>query len=105
MSEVKIIRLITGEEVLCKATKTKTGWKANKASLIVPAGQGSIGLMGWMPYTTAYDDGIEIKDEHVMFIQEPHDELLGEYNQAFGSGLIVPKKEKVTSGSGLKLTT
>ena len=105
MSEVKIIRLTTGEEVLCKAEKTDTGWKANKAALIVPAGQGSIGLMGWMPYTKAYDNGIEIKDANVMFVSEPHDELLNEYNDAFGSGLVVPKKGAVTDASGLKLTT
>ena len=105
MSEVKIIRLITGEEVLCKAEKTDTGWKANKAAIIVPAGQGSIGLMGWMPYTQAYNDGIDIKDEHVMFVSEPHEELFNEYNDAFGSGLVVPKKGQVTDASGLKLTT
>ena len=104
MSKIKILRLTTGEEVLCRAEKTDTGWIAKKASLIVPVGKGQIGLMGWMPYTKAYDDGIKIKDESVMFISEPQDELLNEYEEAFGSGLIIPKKEEVT-GSALKLTT
>jgi hypothetical protein len=105
MSEVKIIRLITGEEVVCKAEKTDSGWTAHKAAIIVPAGNASIGLMGWMPYTQAYQDGIEIKDDHVMFVSKPHEELFNEYNDAFGSGLIVPKKQGPVSGAGLKLTT
>ena len=103
MSEVKIIRLTTGEEILCKAEKTDTGWTAKKAALIVPTGAGSIGLMGWMPYTKTYKDGIEIKDEHVMFVSAPEEDLYNEYNSAFGSGLVVAKSEP--TGPGLKLTT
>lgn len=99
MSEIKIVRLCTGEEVLCKAEKTDNGWKMTKAALIVPADRaGSIGLMGWMPYTKAYDNGIEVADKDVMFAIEPHDELYNEYNQAFGSGLVVPKKEPQITG-------
>jgi len=106
MSEVKILRLTTGEEVLCKAEKTDIGWLVKKASVIIPAGQGAIGLMGWMPYTKAYEDGIEIKDEFVMFVSDPQEELYNEYNDAFGSGLIVPKNDKtVVGGAPLKLTT
>ena len=106
MSEIKILRLTTGEEVLCKAEKIEGGWQATKASIIVPAGAGSIGLMGWMPYTTSYETGIEIRDEFVMFVSDPQKELLDEYNDAFGSGLIVPKKNNnIVDGSGLKLTT
>ena len=106
MSEVKIVRLTTGEEVLCKAEKTDTGYTVKKAALIVPAGAGSIGLMGWMPYTKAWETGIEISNEHIMFVSDPQDELMDEYNDAFGSGLIVPKKKKnIVDGSGLKLTT
>ena len=105
MSEVKIIRLTTGEEVLCKAEKTDTGWKAKNAALIVPTGQGAIGLMPWMPYTTAFEEGFEIREQDVMFVLQPQEELLDEYNDVFGSGLIVPKKEKVIEGPSLKLTT
>ena len=106
MSEVKIIRLTSGEEVLCKAEKTDTGWKANNPAIIVPAGQGAIGLMGWMPYTKAYEVGIDIKDEHIMFVNEPQEELYNEYNDAFGSGIIVPKTSPVSAApAGLKLTT
>ena len=105
MSEIKILRLTTGEEILCKAEKTDNGWMVKKASLIIPTGQGAIGLMGWMPYTKAFETGIEIKEENVMFTSEPQEELLSEYKEIFGSGLIVPKKADVIDGSSLKLTT
>lgn len=104
MSEIKILRLTTGEEILCKAEKTDIGWIAKKAAVIIPAGQGAIGLMGWMPYTKAYKEGIEIKDEFVMFVSDPQEELYNEYQDAFGSGLIVPKSSGA-GGAPLKLTT
>ena len=104
MSEVKIVRLCTGEEVVCKAEKTDNGWLLKKGALLVPADRaGSIGLMGWMPYTKAYENGIEVADKDVMFAVEPHEELYNEYNQAFGSGLVVPKKGDVSEPT-LKLS-
>jgi hypothetical protein len=105
MSEVKILRLTTGEEVLCKAEKTDGGWKVKKSALIIPTGKGGIGLLPWMPYTTAFENGFEIREQDVMFEVQPQDELIDEYNDVFGSGLIVPKKADVIDGSSLKLTT
>jgi len=105
VSKVKILRQITGEEVLCKAEKADEGWKAKKSALIIPTGKGGIGLLPWMPYTTAFEEGFEIREQDVMFVLQPQEELLDEYNDVFGSGLIVPKKEKVIEGPSLKLTT
>ena len=61
--------------------------------------------MPWMPYTTAFEGGFEVREQDVMFIVEPMEELKTEYNEVFGSGLIVPKKADVIDGSSLKLTT
>ena len=105
MSEVKILRLITGEECLCKAEKTDEGWNVKKSALIIPTGKGGIGLLPWMPYTTAFEDGFKIREQDVMFVIQPQEELIDEYNDVFGSGLIVPKKEKIIKGPSLKLTT
>ena len=105
MSEVKILRLITGEEVICKAEKSKHGWNVKKSALIIPTGNGGIGLMPWMPYTTAFEKGFDIREQDVMFTLQPQSELNDEYNEVFGSGLVVPKKSDVVEGPPLKLTT
>ena len=45
--------------------------------------------------------------EYIVFMVDPMDEMTAQYEEAFGSGLIVPKKSGVISGApmpGLKLT-
>lgn len=90
MSEIKIVRLQSGEEIICKCTiNSKTGTVTlKKAAIIIPVGQGKIALAPFMQYADI-SDGLEIKDQHIMFIVDPVDEFANEYNTGFGSGLVV----------------
>jgi len=72
-----------------------------KPAIIIPAGQEQIGLMGWLPYTKA-GQGIEIQLTSVLFIVEPLEEMAQQYEQSFGSGLVVPSSTIETPG--LKFT-
>ena len=107
MSEVKIVRLTSGEEIICKVVdgNTKDTKCLKKPAIIIPVGEGRIGLSPWMPYAEL-TDGIEVNDVNIMFITKPVEEFLQEYNTAFGSGLIVPGPKDVVSGAvpNLKLT-
>jgi len=99
---VKIVRLTSGEEVIASVSEIEDGIHLKSPALILPTGQGSIGLMPWMPYAD-HDGGIDLQNSFVVFTIKPHDELINEYNTAFGNGLIVPPKQKV-SGPALTLT-
>ena len=99
---VRIVRLTSGEEVIGDVTQEDGIYRVQKAALILPTGQGSIGLMPWMPYADQ-EGGIEIRESFVIFDIKPHDELINEYNTAFGSGLVVPPKQTIT-GPALTLT-
>tara|TARA_R110000824_G_scaffold86120_1_gene213406 strand:+ start:121 stop:441 length:321 start_codon:yes stop_codon:yes gene_type:complete len=94
MSTVRIVRLTSGEEIIAKIEKTDTHVKMKKPAIIIPAGQDQIGLMGWLPYTKA-EDGIEILLTSVLFIVEPVEEMAQQYEQMFGSGLIVPSNNVI----------
>ena len=101
MSQVKIVRLTSGEEIIAKVEKTETHVKMKKPAIIIPAGKEQIGLMGWLPYTKA-EDGIEIQLTSVLFIVEPMEEMIQQYEQSFGSGLVVPNS--TISTPSLKFT-
>jgi|TARA_R100000008_G_scaffold83201_1_gene68324 hypothetical protein len=108
MSEVRVVRLQTGEEIICKLLdgSTDNTKLLKKPAIIIPVGQGKIGLSPWLPYAEI-SDGIEIKESHIMFITEPVEEFLNEYNTAFGSGLVVPGANEVVGAGAvpnLKLT-
>ena len=105
MSEVKIVRLTSGEELIAKVTEGKETYTLNNPAILIPTGKDQLAFGQWLPYANI-KDGIEIKSKYVVFVIDPMDEMETQYNEAFGpsSGLVVPNSGPVVSGAGLKLT-
>ena len=108
MTEVKLVRLQTGEELLGKVETTETGYSIKNAAIVLPAGQGKLGLVPFMPYCDI-EDGFEVKEEHTLFVVDPIIDLINEYSSSFGSGLVIPSAGEVVGAPAgvpdLKLTT
>ena len=68
MSEIKIVRLNSGEEILCKHTLKDGMHTLEKPLVIIPTGEGKIGFMGWMPYADIEKTGVNISDSFVAFV-------------------------------------
>ena len=93
MKNVQLLRLVSGEEILADVDLNgiDTDTVVLKDALcLIPAGEGKLGFMPWMPYTKA-KDGVEIPKKHVMFVVEPIDDLKDQHRQAT-SGLVVPNQ-------------
>ena len=75
MKEVKLIRLVSGEEVLGDITPERDGYTVKEAYVLIPGGEGKIAFMPFQPYCKVAENGIHIKEEHVLFITEPVDDL------------------------------
>ena len=101
MSKVKIVRLTSGEELIAKVKETDTHITLKKPAILIPAGKDQLAFGQWLPYADI-KDGIEISKEYVIFVVTPMNEMEQQYEQAFGSGLIVPKNDIATPG--LKFT-
>ena len=101
---VRIVRLVSGEEVLCKLIDLNDStYRLKKTAIIIPTGQpGNLGIAPWIPYATESKTGIDIPKTQVCFVVTPITDMLNEYNKAFGSGLITPAG--VAGGPGLQLT-
>lgn len=92
MSDIKLVRLVTGEELLCKRVPgTASAYK--DIAIIIPQGAGNLGIMQFMPYATFNE--VNFKEQHVMFEVEPKQELVNEYNKVYGSGLVTPPAKKI----------
>ena len=87
---VKIVRLVSGEELICSFEEVEGNMaKLSKVAVLIPTGAGKIALAPWVPY--AVEKAVfELSQRHIVFTIEPHNELLNEYNSVFGSGLFVP---------------
>ena len=103
MSDTKIVRLTTGEELIAKVTETEDSVSLKTPAILIPAGKDSLAFGQWLPYGDI-SDGITIDKKYVIFIIEPITELANQYSSSFGSGILVPDKGPI-SGAPLKLTT
>ena len=106
MSEIKIVRLTSGEELIAKVEEVDDiSYILKKPAILIPAGKDQLAFGQWLPYADI-KDGIEILSKYVVFVVKPMEEMAQQYEEAFGSGLIVPKSPSVSSAPlpGLKLT-
>jgi hypothetical protein len=99
---VKVFRLNSGEEILARFEMTDTHVTLKDAAILVPVGQGQIGLMPWMMYTKAAK-GVEIPLSFIAFSVEPLDELKSQYDASLNKGIVAPTSGLNNKGPQLKL--
>lgn len=101
MSNVMLFRINSGEEVIAKVIdKAADGWTIKNPAIIVPLGQGKLGLGPWLPYCTT--DSFFLPKSATLFTGELRVEMINDYNTNFGSGLVVPDNS-VEDASNLRL--
>ena len=126
MSNVKIFRLNSGEEILARFSETDTTWTFKDPAILIPMQKGQIGLMPWMMYSKASNGiiipmqqgqiglmpwmmyskaskGVTVPKTFVAFTVDPLDELKSQYDSSLNKG-IVTSTGTVSGPSGLKLT-
>jgi hypothetical protein len=101
----QIVRLTSGEEILCDHLfvssddddKTRQPMRhiLKKPLVLIPERDGSIGFMQWMPYTEAYEQGVEVADSFVGFVVSPSPEVVSQYKSHI-TGIITPPERHLT---------
>jgi hypothetical protein len=81
----KLIRLTSGEEVIANVTKENDDIvEFDKPIVLIPAGEGKLGFMPFMPYTKA-EEGLTISKQFVVFAVDPIEDLVEQHRQATSS--------------------
>jgi hypothetical protein len=100
---IKILRLLSGEEVLGDVFYDKEKetylikdpvvlrWMPTKDDPEKP----TLNIASLIPH--ADEDDITIQAQHVLFKITPLEELVNEYNSVYGSGIIRPPKNELIS--------
>ena len=104
MSEVQLVRLASGEEILAKIENLGEAHKFAKPHIIIPTQAKGIALMPWCPYSTIQDDGVTVPSDKVMFTAKPHVELAKEYTTAT-TGIELPRAGDVAGTIGQQMIT
>ena len=91
---IKLIRLVSGEEIIAETKHEESNPDSihiKDAIILIPAGEGKIGFMPFMPYTKA-KDGLELRTQDIMFMVDPVDELKTQFTSA-RSGISLPSSK------------
>jgi len=89
--ETLIIRVKTGEDILCNvAEKTDAGYRIKDPMALVPTPDGRLAFIGWMPYAEQAD-GLFIPSEFVWITFKPDTQIETQY-RGFKTGLVTPSK-------------
>lgn len=97
MKYVKIVRLTTGEELLCKMddeADTQGSFVISNPVLMLPTVDGKLTFMPYMPYADIED--MDVKERNVMFVVDPTKELKAQYKNMIGDVVVPPKPKIIT---------
>lgn len=97
MSDIKAIKMITGEEVLAEVVSANEVTVRFKNPLMIVMQKGPNGAqLGFIPFMPYVKGDYELSVKNVVFLVEVDDELRNQYNTIFGTGIVVPPKQLIT---------
>ena len=106
MSQVKIVRLISSEEVIGYVEETDTGIVIKEPAILLPTPEGKLMFAKWLPYADV-KDGIPLKSKDIVFSVNAQKDLEDHFVTVIVNGLLIPGKksvEPVMGASNLKLS-
>jgi len=89
MSEVKLIKLVTGEELLASVTDYEKTMMLEKPYVMVMGPEGA-GIMPWIPY--AETDNVEIDKDKIIVVLELKEQVKISYSKMVGKIILNESK-------------
>jgi len=92
---IKLLRLKSGEDIVADIDENEDTVTIENPAQIMPMGgsngQGmQLGFAPWIPFAGTAKVKVDIPRDYIIFIIEPAKDIVNNYRQAFGSGIVVP---------------
>lgn len=95
MIDVKLIRMMTGEEIITEIVSEDDSHVTIKNALVViPQGQG-VGFAPWASVIDMDKPEIKISRNFLIYIVDVNNQVRGKYNEIFGSKLTIPEEKRL----------
>ena len=95
MIDVKLIRIITGEEIIAELISENAKEVTVKNGLVVIPNAQGVGFAQWATVIDPERPEVTISRNHIVYIVEVQEDVCKKYNQMFGSKLITPDSKKL----------
>jgi hypothetical protein len=95
MIDVKLLRIVTGEEVIAELlSETEETITVQNGLVVLPTNNG-VGFAPWATVISKEDPEITVSKTHVVYVAEVQEDVCKKYNEMFGSKLITPDSKKL----------
>ena len=95
MLNVKLFRIVTGEEVIAEVISEDEDTVTVQNGLVVlPTGQ-SVGFAPWSPVVDEDNRELVVSRNHIVYVGEVSSSIKKKYNEIYGSKLITPEDKKL----------
>lgn len=84
---VKVVRMLSGEDVLCDCEDNGNSFEFVNAVVVVPTQNQSVQFVPYSPFSTK--DPLTINKDMVVFVAEPDNSLVNQHKKMFG-GILTP---------------
>ena len=95
MIDVKLLRIVTGEEVIAELlSETEDTITVQNGLAVLPTNNG-VGFAPWATVISKDNPEITISKTHLVYVAEVQEDVCKKYNEMFGSKLITPNSKKL----------
>ena len=95
MIDVKLLRIVTGEEVIAEfLSETEDTITVQNGLVVLPTNNG-VGFAPWATVISKENPEITISKTHLVYVAEVQEDVCKKYNEMFGSKLITPDSKKL----------
>mgnify|MGYP001337284636 FL=1 len=95
MLNVKLFRIVTGEEVIAEViSEDDTTVTVQNGLVVLPTGQ-SVGFAPWSPVVDEDNRELVVSRNHIVYVGEISSSIKKKYNEIYGSKLITPEDKKL----------
>ena len=95
MINVKLIRIVTGEEIIAEVVSENEDTITVKNGLIVLPNANGVGFAQWATVIDTDNPDVIMKQQHIVYVVAVQEDVAKKYNEMFGSKLVTPSSKKL----------
>ncbi len=93
--EVKLLRVITGEELVAEIIDENAAEVVLKNALVVIPTQQSVGFAPWATVIDRENPEVTVSRTHIVYIANLDESIRNKYDEIYGSKLVKPEKKSL----------
>ncbi len=96
MIDVKLLRIVTGEEIIAEyISEDETTVTVKNGLVVIPTQTGSVGFAPWATVIDKENPEITMSRNHIVYMVEVDSGISKKYNEIYGSKLVTPEEKKL----------